>query len=486
MYKTRLKILSEEDIERIHRATLRILWKVGVVVKDPEARNILKCEGAKVNEESRRVFIPPYMVEEAVRRAPKTFTLYGRDFDRKYIVDVDTLYYEPMIGRLFIYDFEKKNIRRTSLNDVEKLIKVADALPNYHLLHSGAIMPEIQDVPIGVSHVYGYLASLRNSTKVIKTSSREKLVAEDMIRMASVVAGGEEKLRERPITFTTCNPVAPLQHDKEQTEGMRVFIKHGIPVDITSEPQAGATAPVTLAGLLTQQNADILSGIVIAQMDTPGAPVWYGTCGAIMDMKVGRIALGSIEAGLINVASAQMAKFYGLPSRGTGAVTESKLIDFQAGMEVVQTLLFCALGGINLMFYPGCMEGGLSVSLERLVLDNEIAGFTYRALKGITVDEEALAEEVIERVGPSGHYLAQKHTLEHLKGEQYLPSLLSREIRVKFEETGKRSMADRAHEEVQRILSDHQVPPLQNKIEEELLKIIKEVEGRVKKNGQRI
>lgn len=484
MYKAKLKVLSENDIERIHRTTLRILWKVGVMVKDPEARKILKREGAKVDEETMRVFIPPYMVEEAVRRAPKTFAVYGRDLDRKYIVDIDTLYYEPMIGRLFIYDFEKKNIRRTSLNDVENLIKIADALPNYHLLHSGAIMPEIQGVPIGTSHAHGYLASLRNSTKVIKTSSREKQVAEDMVRMASVVVGGEEKLREKPITFTTCNPVAPLQHDKEQTEGMRIFIKYGIPVDITSEPQAGATAPITLAGLLTQQNADILSGIVIAEMDTPGAPVWYGTCGAIMDMKVGRIALGSIEAGLINVASAQMAKFYGLPSRGTGAVTESKLIDFQAGMEVTQTLLFCALGGINLMFYPGCMEGGLAVSLERLVLDNEIAGFTYRALKGIDVDEETLAEEVIEKVGPSGHYLAQKHTLEHLKKEQYLPALLSREIRVKFEEAGGKSMADRAHEEVVRILSEHKVPPLKEKVEIELLQIVKEVEGRMRKNEQ--
>jgi len=482
VYKAKLRVLSDSDIEMIHRATLRIIWKVGVRIKDPEARKILKREGAKVDEDSMRVFIPPFVVEEAVRRAPKTFTLYGRDLDKKYIVDVDNLYYEPMIGRLYIYDYDQKNIRRTSLDDVKNLIKVADALPNYHLLHSGAIMPEIQGVPIGTSHAHGYLASLENSTKVIKTSSREKRVAEDMVRMASIVAGGEDKLREKPITFTTCNPVAPLQHDREQTEGMRVFIKYGIPVDITSEPQAGATAPITLAGLLTQQNADILSGIVIAEMDTPGAPVWYGTCGAIMDMKVGRIALGSIEAGLINVASAQMAKFYGLPVRGTGAVTESKLIDFQAGMEVTQTLLSCALGGINLIFYPGCTEGGLAVSLERLVLDNEIAGFTYRALQGIEVNEEAIAEEVIEKVGPSGHFLAQKHTIDHLKKEQFIPSLLSREIRAKFEEAGSKSMADRANEEVIRILSEHQVPPLKKEVEEELLKVIKEVEERVRKN----
>ncbi|MCR4429226.1 MAG: trimethylamine methyltransferase family protein [Caldiserica bacterium] len=483
MKKATLKVLADSDLERIHQATLRILWKVGVVIKDSEARSILKREGAKVDEENMRVFIPPYIVEEAIRRAPKTFVLWSRDFKTKYIVDEENLFYEPMIGRLFIHDFETNSLRRTSLKDVENLVKIADALPNYHLLHSGAIMPEIQGVQIGTSHAHGYLASLRNSTKVIKTSSREKSVAEDMVRMVSVVAGGLDKLKEKPITFTTCNPVAPLQHDREQTEGMRIFIKHGIPVDITSEPQAGATAPVTLAGLLTQQNADILSGIVIAEMDTPGAPVWYGTCGAIMDMKVGRIALGSIEAGLINVASAQMAKFYGLPCRGTGAVTESKLLDFQAGVEVTQTLYFCALGGINLMFYPGCTEGGLAVSLERLVLDNEIAGMAYRALSGVEVDEETIAEEVIQTVGPSGHYLSQPHTMKYLRKEQYLPKLVSREIRAKFEEAGSKSMVERAHEEVERILSEHKVPPLDPKVESELLNIIQEVERRTKQNG---
>lgn len=478
MYKATLTILSDSEIEQIHRATLRVLWETGVLLKDPEARRILKREGARVDEEAMKVYIPPYLVESAVGLAPETFTLYGRDPANKYVIDMDTLYYEPMIGRLYIYDYDTGSIRRTAIEDVGNLVRVADAMPNYHLLHSGAIMPEIQGVPIGTSHAHGYLTSLRNSTKVIKCSSREKSVAEDMVRMAAVVAGGVEELRKRPLTFTTDNPVAPLQHDREQTEGMRIFGKYGLPVDITSEPQAGATAPVTLAGLLTQQNADILSGIVIAEMSNPGAPIWYGTCGAIMDLKIGRIALGSIEAGIINVATAQMAHSYGIPCRGTGAVTESKSIDFQAGLEVAQTLLFCALGGVNMMFYPGCMEGGVSVSLERLVLDNELAGMTYRALRGVDVSEAKLATDVIAKVGPAGHYLGQPHTMKFLREEHYLPSLLSREIRAKYEEGGSKPMVQRAHEEVQRILSEHRVKPLPANIEEELLRIIREVEER--------
>jgi trimethylamine--corrinoid protein Co-methyltransferase len=478
MYKAKLTILSDSDIEQIHRATLRVLWQTGALVKDPEARKILKQAGVKVDEETMRVYFPAYLIEEAVSMAPETFTLYGRDPAKRYTVDVDTFLLEPMIGRLYIYDYEAGTIRQTSLTDVEHLVRIADAMPNYHLLHSGAIMPEIQGCPIGTSHAHGYLASLRNTTKVVKCSSREKRVAEDMVRMAAIVAGGVDELKKRPNTFTTDNPVAPLQHDKEQTEGMRLFGQYGLPVDITSEPQAGATAPVTLAGLLVQQNADILSGVAIAQFSNPGAPLWYGTCGAVMDLKLGRIALGSIEAGIINVATAQLAHFYGLPCRGTGSTTESKTIDFQAGVEASQTLLFCALGGVNMMFYPGCMEGGVSVSLERLVLDNEMAGMAYRALRGVEVNADTLAEEVIARVGPAGHYLGQAHTMKHLRNEHYLPTLLSREIRIKYEEGGSQPMVERAHREVQRILAEHQVPALPGQVEEELQKIVDEVDRR--------
>jgi len=169
------------------------------------------------------------------------------------------------------------------------LVKLADALPSYHLLHSGAIMPQIDGVPIRATHVHGYLASVRNSSKVIKATSRERVLAEDCLRMVAAVAGGEGELRRKPFTFTTDNPVTPLAHDRDQMEGALEFAKYGLPIDVTSEPQAGATSPVTLAGLLAQQTADVISGITIIQLANPGNPVWYGTCGSIMDMRMGRI-----------------------------------------------------------------------------------------------------------------------------------------------------------------------------------------------------
>ncbi len=477
-FQPTLKVLSDEQVYDIHRAALAILWNTGVLVKAPAARDLLRRAGAQVDEETMRCRIPADVVEAALKYAPSSFTVYARNPAHNVTVSTGSLHYEPMIGRLNCYDYATGTTHRTTLEDVGHLVKLADALPSYHLLHSGAIMPQIDGVPIHAAHVYGYLASVRHSSKVIKATSRTRCLAEDCLRMVAVVAGGEDELRRRPCTFTTDNPVAPLQHDRDQTEGVLEFARYGLPIDVTSEPQAGATAPVTLAGLLAQQTADVISGIVIIQLANPGNPVWYGTCGSIMDMRVGRIAIGAVEMGLINVASAQIAHFYHLPCRGTASATDSKLLDIQAGYEKALVLTMAALGGVNKVFYPGTMEGALTISKESLVIDDEIIGGLYRVLEGIDVSQATLALDVIDRVGPGGHYLGQRHTMQFLKREQFIPRLSDRQTREKWAEAGGQSMADRAHERVAQILAEHRVDPLPPGVEAELERIVREVEAR--------
>ena len=474
-----LRILSEEQIYAIHRTALGLLHKTGVVVKEPHARRYFREGGASVDDESLRVRLPPDIVEAALKQAPNHFTVHARAPAHTVAVDHQRLHIEPMIGRLNILDHETGQRRRTRLQDVENLVRVADAMEHYHLIHSGAIMPSIEGVPLHASHVYGYLASVRNTGKVVKGSPRGRATAEDCIRMAATLAGGVGVLRERPNIFTTVNPVTPLQHDQGQTEGLIEYASYGLPIDVTSEPQAGATAPVTLAGLLAQQTADILSGITLAQLVNPGTPVWYGTCGTIMDMKVGRIALGAVEAGLINAASAQIAAFYGLPCRGTGATTDSKQLDMQAGYEKAITLFMAALGGINCLFYPGAIESALTISLESLVVDNEICGMAYRALQGIEVNADTLALPVIEAVGPGGNFLGQRHTLKFLRAEQFMPALSNRQTREDWtEKAGGKSVWEKARDEVRRILAEHKPPPLDPNVEAELERIVREVEAR--------
>ena len=293
-----------------------------------------------------------------------------------------------------------------------------------------------------------------------------------------MIAGGESELRKKPYTFTTDNPVAPLHHDRDQMDGALLFASYGLPIDFTSEPQAGATSPVTLAGLLAQQTADVISGITIVQLANPGNPVWYGTCGSIMDMKVGRIAIGAIEMGLINVASAQIAHFYNIPCRGTASATDSKTLDIQAGYEKALTLTMAVLGGVNKIFYPGTMEGALTVSKESLVIDDEIIGELYRTLEGINVNADTLALGVIDKVGPGGHFLGQRHTMQFLKTEHYIPPLADRLTRDKWELEGSKGVAEKAYEKVQKIIAEHKVDPLDSAAEAELERIVREVEKR--------
>jgi trimethylamine--corrinoid protein Co-methyltransferase len=477
-FQPQLKVLSDEQIYDIHQAALEILWNTGVLVKASVARDLLRQAGAVVDEETMICRIPGYIVEEALKRAPSSFTVYARNPANDVYVSTRSLHYEPMIGRLNCYDYVTGTTHRTTLEDVGHLIKLADALPHYHLLHSGAIMPQIDGVPIGATHVYGYLESVRNSSKVIKATSRERILAEDCLRMVAVVAGDEDELRRKPFTFTTDNPVAPLQHDRDQMEGALEFAKYGLPIDVTSEPQAGATSPVTLAGLLAQQTADVISGITIIQLANPGNPIWYGTCGSIMDMRVGRIAIGAVEMGLINVASAQIAHFYDIPCRGTASATDSKLLDVQAGYEKATVLTMAALGGVNKIFYPGTMEGALTISEESLVIDDEIIGGLYRALEGIDVNKTTLALDVIDAAGPGGYFLGQRHTMQFLEREQFIPSLSDRQTREKWEEAGSKGMADRAHEKVEQILAEHEVDLLEADVEAELESIVREVEAR--------
>ncbi len=482
-YQPSLKVLSDDQIYRIHQAALRMLMNPGVLVKSEEARRLLAQAGAFVNDETLICRIPGYIVEECLRRAPSAFTVYARDAANDVHVSTTSVHIEPMIGRINCYDSVTGEARPTNLQDVGDLIKIADAMPNYHLLHSGAIMPQIDGIPIRATHVNGYLQSIMNSTKPIKATSRERIMAEDCLRMVAVVAGGEDELKRRPCTFTTDNPVAPLHHDADQMDGALLYAKYGIPIDVTSEPQAGATSPVTIAGLLAQQTADVISGITILQLANPGNPVWYGTCGSIMDMRVGRIAIGAVEMGLINVASAQIAHFYDIPCRGTASATDSKELDFQAGYEKTAVMTMAVLGGVNKIFYPGTMEGALTVSKEGLVLDNEIAGAIYRVREGVDVFEDTLGVHVAQAVGPGGHYLNQRHTMEFIRQEHFMPQLADRQIRERWEASGKKNMVAKAQETVAKILAEHEVAPLPDGVEEELKRIVREVEEREEKRS---
>jgi len=472
-----LRILTNDELYEIHLATLEILERIGVKVSEQKALRMLGEAGANIDVKEKIARIPHYLVEEAIKKAPSGFTLFGRDLKYKLKLEDKRVYFSMQGTSVHILDLETGKRRTSTLKDVENFCRLADALENIHHASSAVVTP--RDVPENVTHVHELFTGFRNTTKTVDGETYGQAVAMDSIRMASVVAGGEEELMKRPLLLGFYNPVSPLQHSEKLTEGLIVYAKYRQPVLVAPEAQAGATAPVTLAGLLTQQNAEVLSGIVMAELTNPGTPVLFGTVSTIMDMKTGNLALGAIEAGLINVATAQLAHYYGLPSRGTGGCTDSKIPDIQAGFEKAMTLMMAALAGINFIYDAGgSLESSLTASYEQAVIDNEICGMVSRALRGIEISDETMAIDVIEDAGPGGHYLDKRHTLEHLGKEHYLPTIINRERRERWERAGSKDLWEVARGEAKKILKEHQPEPLDRDIEEELKKIVKGVEKR--------
>ncbi len=472
-----LRILTRDELYEIHLATLEILERVGVKVSENNALRMLEEAGAHVDIKEKIAKIPQYLVKEAIEKAPSSFVLFGRDPKYKLRFQDSRVHFSTGGQSVHVLDLKTGRPRASTLKDCENFSRLADALENIHHATSSVVRP--RDVPDSVAHVYELFAGFRNTTKTLDCEIYGINVAMDSIKMASVVAGGEEELKKRPLLLGFYNPVSPLQHPEKLTQGLMICAKYKQPIIVAPEAQAGATAPVTLAGLLAQQNAEVLSGIVIAELVNPGAPVLYGTVSTIMDMKTGNLAYGAIEAGLINVVTAQLARYYGLPSRGTGSGTESKIPDIQAGFEKAMTLMMAAMAGINFIFNAaGTLDSTLTASYEQAVIDNEVCGMVSRSLRGIKVGDETLAIGVIEDVGPGGQYLDQRHTLEYFMKEHYLPTIINREKRERWERAGSKDLREVAREEAKRILKEHQAEPLDLDVEEKLKKIIKEVEKR--------
>ncbi|MGD2178122.1 MAG: trimethylamine methyltransferase family protein, partial [Anaerolineae bacterium] len=290
----------------------------------------------------------------------------------------------------------------------------------------------------------------------------------DMMRMMAFAVGGKQELRGRPRFFAICSVGSPLQMLQMQAERLLICADYGQPLAISPEAIAGATAPVTLAGLLAQQNASILAHITLAQIFRPGTPVLYGTVSTIANMRLGTVALGEVETGLVTGGAAQLARHYGLPCRGVGGTTESKLEDVQGGLERTATLLQPVLAGVDFTTCGGTLDSTMLESEPLLVLDDELCGAALRIARGIEVDDDTLALDVIKEVACPGHYLDHEETARRFRDEHFIPDLLPREPYDTWQMGDAHSPLDHARERVRQILADHQPRELDPAVEQAL------------------
>ncbi len=469
----RLEPFTRGELQKIHAATVRVLEHTGVRVLDPEAAASLQGAGASYEESSRTVRIPESVLKELLMRAPSRFKLYGRGPDHVLSFGEGNTYFSSMGTAVQVED-GSGGVRPATLKDVESFYRLVDA--SRFIDHaSWVVWP--RDVPNELVHIYEVVYGFRHSTKSLDGYNWGKQFSQDTIDLAAIVAGGREELEKRPMLLGFTNPVSPLTLARETTEGLVAFARAGQPCIMPPECMAGGTAPSTLAGVLVQQNAEVLASIAVAQSVRPGAPVLYGSVSTVMDLRTGAVALGAPEAGLISIGAAQLARYYGVPSRGTGGNTDALVEDYQAGAESATTLLMSALAGFDFIYdVTGSLESSLTASYPKLLLDDDLAGSVRRIISGIDVSEDTLATEVIESVAVKGTYMAHPHTMDHFRQEHFFPATFFRAGRASGKAT---AIRERARSRAEGILREHQVdPPLDPAVDAKLNAFLKKAAKR--------
>jgi trimethylamine---corrinoid protein Co-methyltransferase len=472
---TRFEVLSPDELERIHRASMILLETTGIKVDYAKARDLFRSAGAEVDDETQRVRLPEKLVQWAVSQAPHSFDLYGRDGLFKVKVGDGHRQFAGLGTPTRIIDPQTHTVRPTLLEDLVRHLILIDGCENIHCTQMDIWANDISMTTIHTEAIYAWA---RHSHKSFGMGCYGYLPTLDMMQMMALAVGGKQELQQKPRFFGICSVMSPLQMAQMQLEGMLICVEYGQPVAMSPEAIAGATAPVTLAGLLVQENANILAHITLAQIFRPGAPVLYGTVSTIANMRHGTVALGSVETGLITAASAQLARYYGLPCRSVGAATESKLEDIQAGIERTATLLPAVLAGVDYITCAGTLDSSMLESDALFVLDDEVCGMLTRMARGIEVTEDSLALDLIQKIGSDGNYLAEEHTVQNYKREHYMPRLMLRDPYDIWVENGSPSALEKARQRVQTLVGKHQPYPLEAALENELDIFCKKVAGR--------
>jgi trimethylamine---corrinoid protein Co-methyltransferase len=465
MKTNRFEVLSPQEIQQIHAASMDVLANVGVKVDYAVARQIFARAGASVDETSGVVYLPETLVMQAIAKAPRSFRLYGADGNFSVEIGCGEPVFAALGTPTAVLDLETGEHRPSTLQDLVHHIQLIDSSRNIHCMQMD-VWPT--DLPMTTIHTEAIWAWAHHSRKPFGLGCYGYRPTLDMMEMMAIASGGKQVFKQRPSFFGICSTVSPLQMTQIQVEGMLICAEYGQPVTMSPEGIAGTTAPVTLAGLLVQENANILAHIVLAQLFRPGTPVLYGTVSTIANLRNGTVALGAVETGLITAASVQLAKSYGLPCRSVGSVTEAKCEDYQAGFERFATLLPAVLGGVDYITCAGTLDSSMLESDALLVLDDEVCAAALRMSRGIEVDETTLALDVIRKVGSSGNYITEKHTMQHYRTEHFLPQLMVREPYESWEKAGAKSALDLARQKARQLLTDHKPVELDPSVEKEL------------------
>ena len=445
------RMLNEDQVEKIKRTAFAVLEKVGFKVLHEGVREMMKSAGAIVQGES--VKVPEFIVQGCLDTAPKGWILYDRLGNRAMDVSGRNSFYGTSTASPNTKDALTGEYHETRVRDLALAARVADSLENIDWVMP---MGSAQDVPAISADLHEFYATVTNTTKPIVFLAYTPRGTELIYDMAAEVAGGADKLRDKPFIVLYPEPISPLVMPEEPAERILIAADRCMPQMMGPAIQPGATGPVTMAGAVAQGVAESMFCVTVAQLRKPGCPVGLGCNFGILDMAQALMSVGSPEMSLALAAQAEVAQSLGLPTWGLAGATDSKCLDAQSGAEAAYHILAQGLSGLNLIHDVGYVDMSMACSVEQLVMSNDIIGMAKRFLSGMEISDEHLALDVIEKVGPGGHYLQQPHTMNHFKNELWRPKVFTRMPFEKWKETGSKTTEIRVREEIKHILDTHE------------------------------
>jgi len=464
----RAEVLSSQDITRIHDASMAILGKTGVVVPHPDMLGRMEQAGATVDRGRQLVRLPEKLVMKLVAGAGKEFTICGRDPAKKAVFGKGVLNFNSIAGEAYWVDEPGKPRRFPTIKDVETAARLGDALPNIDI--AGA-MADPHELAVESRCVRVLATLIRNTTKPVGLWFHDRASARFIVEMLIALRGDEKRAAAAPACYPFFEPISPLRFPFNGIDLLYETARLNLPVPVGPMAQTGVSAPVTLAGTIAQESAEILAGICITQLVKPGMPVCYGGICHAYDMRTTQMIFCGPEQAIFGVAMTQMGKHYGLPVYINVGLTDSKRPDAQAGLETGTTLVLGAAAGADIFGHMGISGVDQGTSLDMLVLQDEVISFVKRAVRPLEVTEESLALDVISEVGPGGTYLDHDHTLENHRREIWSPRILDRQYYEAWQKDGAKGTEERCSARKRELLASHHPEPMPADLDREFERI---------------
>lgn len=452
--RPQVRFLSDRLIQQIIAEARNALSTVGVEIHNDNALALLADHGARIDRQASRAFLNESLIDQSLASVPKSFQLFDTSGRQTNDFSGNTIHFTPGSSALNYLDFRTHTMRRPLTRDYIHYVKVVDQLPNI-ASQSTAMIPA--DVADNVSDSYRLFLSLLYSSKPVVTGTFTIDSFHVMKDMLIAVRGSARGLQDKPLAVFSCCPTSPFKWSNVTSQNVLDCAKYLIPVEFIAMPLSGFVAPVTLVGTLIQHTAETFSGIVLSQLARPGTPILYGGSPAIFDHRYESTPMGAVETMMIDCAYNEIGKYLGIPTQAYIALTDSKQLDVQAGLESGMGATLAALSGINNISGPGMIDFESCISLEKLVIDNDICGMVLRMIKGIEPREDFPCLPRFEELLRDDHLLISRHTRKYLKEEIYLPGpTINRANNARWIEEGSSTMDDRAHIEVERLLGSYQ------------------------------